>query len=449
MRPPVVGGVLLIVQRRADGVEGFVGPTNAARCVGGEFEAQLYLIMLRSLSRPIALCAAASLASHAHARSQEQQPARRRPILFFGDLDGTLLGKDTALLAFRDYWRRVEAPAGSVLCYNTGRCIAQYLQGVQHGETGMHTGRPLRGELPTPDVLITGDGTEVRWRVDGTDAAAAPRYDLDREWDSRIRKSWWESGLRDEVRRRMDAHALTLTLTLALALTPNRNSNPNPNPIPNPNPNPNPNPKQVRRRMDAHDEGLIPNINAASNNLHGGEARHAITFSDAARAEQVCRALQSELGEACHVYTLGGALLGPNPNPNPNPNPQPYPNLNPNQAGVTRRRRWWSPSRPSRARRMPQRTCCVRSASRARSASRRETRTTTRPCCAAASPLFWSPTRAVTSCARPRRRRSRTTTAHARATRTGASRASSTFAPRGSYVLHSKKLSCPVKFTPL
>ena len=104
--------------------------------------------MLRALGRPIALCAAASLASHAHARSLEQKPARRRPILFFGDLDGTLLGKDTALLAFRDYWQRVEAPAGSVLCYNTGRCIAQYLQGVEHGEPGMHTGRPLSGELP-------------------------------------------------------------------------------------------------------------------------------------------------------------------------------------------------------------------------------------------------------------------------------------------------------------
>ena len=159
--------------------------------------------MLRSLGRPIALCAAASLASHAHSRSHEQQPARHRPILFFGDLDGTLLGKDVALLAFRDYWRRVEAPAGSLLCYNTGRCIAQYLQGVEHGEPGMHTGRPLRGELPTPDVLITGDGTEVRWRVDGTDAAAAPRYELDREWDGRIRESWWQSGLRDEVRRRL------------------------------------------------------------------------------------------------------------------------------------------------------------------------------------------------------------------------------------------------------
>ena len=106
--------------------------------------------MLRALGRPIALCAAASLATHAHARSLEQQPpaARRRPLLFFGDLDGTLLGKDGALLAFRDYWQRVEAPAGSVLCYNTGRCIAQYFQGVEHGEPGMHTGRPLSGELP-------------------------------------------------------------------------------------------------------------------------------------------------------------------------------------------------------------------------------------------------------------------------------------------------------------
>ena len=105
--------------------------------------------MLRALGRPIALCAAASLATHAHARSLEQPPAaRRRPLLFFGDLDGTLLGKDGALLAFRDYWQRVEAPAGSVLCYNTGRCIAQYFQGVEHGEPGMHTGRPLSGELP-------------------------------------------------------------------------------------------------------------------------------------------------------------------------------------------------------------------------------------------------------------------------------------------------------------
>ena len=55
-------------------------------------------------------------------------------------------------------------------------------------------------------MLITGDGTEVRWRVDGADAAGAPRYDLDREWDGRIRQSWWESGLRDEARRRMAAH---------------------------------------------------------------------------------------------------------------------------------------------------------------------------------------------------------------------------------------------------
>ena len=244
-------------------------------------------LMLRALGRPIALCAAASLASHAHARSLEQQPARRRPILFFGDLDGTLLGKDAALLAFRDYWRRVEAPAGSVLCYNTGRCIAQYLQGVEHGESGMHTGRPLRGELPTPDVLITGDGTEVRWRVDGTDAAGAPRYELDREWDGRIRESWWQSGLRD----------------------------------------------QVRRRMDAHDEHLIADINAPTNNLHGGEARHAITLSDAARAEHVCTQLQAELGEGCHVYTLGGwgspaptlVVAIPDPNPNPNPHPHPHP----------------------------------------------------------------------------------------------------------------------------
>ena len=61
---------------------------------------------MRRLGRPIAFCAAASLAAQVHARSLERPGGR--PILFFGDLDGTLLGQDTALLAFRDYWQRIE-----------------------------------------------------------------------------------------------------------------------------------------------------------------------------------------------------------------------------------------------------------------------------------------------------------------------------------------------------
>ena len=48
---------------------------------------------------------------------------------------------------------QVEAPAGSILCYNTGRCITDYCGALE----------PL---LPPPDVLVTGDGTEIRWRVD-------------------------------------------------------------------------------------------------------------------------------------------------------------------------------------------------------------------------------------------------------------------------------------------
>ena len=156
--------------------------------------------MLRRLSRPLALAtAAASFAAHAHGRSLSSEPARLRPILFFGDLDGTVLGGEAALGAFAEYWRRVESPAGSILCYNTGRCITQYFEGFETGLAGMHLGRPLRGELPVPDVLITGDGTEVRWCVDT--AAREPDFVLDDEWDALIRMSWWGSGLRERVLR--------------------------------------------------------------------------------------------------------------------------------------------------------------------------------------------------------------------------------------------------------
>lgn len=202
--------------------------------------------MLRRLSRPLALAtAAASFAAHAHGRSLSSEPARLRPILFFGDLDGTVLGGEAALGAFAEYWRRVESPAGSILCYNTGRCITQYFEGFETGLAGMHLGRPLRGELPVPDVLITGDGTEVRWCVDT--AAREPDFVLDDEWDALIRMSWWGSGLRE----------------------------------------------RVLRHMGERDQGLIADLNAPSNNLHGGEARHAITLADEAQAatapQHLCR----------------------------------------------------------------------------------------------------------------------------------------------------------------
>jgi hypothetical protein len=50
---------------------------------------------------------------------------------------------------------REEAPLGSVLCYNTARCIKDYEKLVkQCSDAGV--------ALPTPDVLITGEGTEIR-----------------------------------------------------------------------------------------------------------------------------------------------------------------------------------------------------------------------------------------------------------------------------------------------
>ena len=104
-------------------------------------------------------------------------------------------------MAFREYWTSVEHPVGSVLAYNTGRCYTQYSEGMRVGVPGMHLGRALHGKLPTPDVLISGDGTEVRWLVD----AATDELAIDTEWLSVMREHWWSSGLRAAVIARMGA----------------------------------------------------------------------------------------------------------------------------------------------------------------------------------------------------------------------------------------------------
>ena len=89
-------------------------------------------------------------------------------------LDGTLHGTSPeaqdGLKRWRAFWRQTEAPIGSALCYNTGRCITDYLA-------------ILQPELPVPDVLITGDGTEIRWCVNGT-------LVLDAEWSQLVGTSW-------------------------------------------------------------------------------------------------------------------------------------------------------------------------------------------------------------------------------------------------------------------
>jgi hypothetical protein len=83
-----------------------------------------------------------------------------------------------------------------VLCYNTARCITDYENlVVKYGGAG--------GVLEPPDVLITGEGTQIWWREKpgssqtgagvsshGHDPGRAT-FVLDSEWRGMIQKVWW------------------------------------------------------------------------------------------------------------------------------------------------------------------------------------------------------------------------------------------------------------------
>ena len=163
-------------------------------------------------------------------------------MLFLSDLDGTLHGTTPSaqdgLSRWRDFWRQSEAPKGSVLCYNTGRCIADYLS-------------VLQPELPVPDVLITGDGTEIRWCVDGS-------LELDTEWAQLVNDSW------QRVQQRLLA------------------------------------------RMNEDEGGYIDGLNAVSNSPPTGEARWAITVLGEDNAKARAAEYAADFGTDVSFYTMSG-----------------------------------------------------------------------------------------------------------------------------------------------
>eukprot|EP01056_Protomagalhaensia_sp_Gyna25_P001310 Protomagalhaensia_sp_Gyna_25__1309@NODE_1657_length_1653_cov_10_636307_g1355_i0_p1_GENE_NODE_1657_length_1653_cov_10_636307_g1355_i0NODE_1657_length_1653_cov_10_636307_g1355_i0_p1_ORF_typecomplete_len472_score15_47S6PP/PF05116_13/3e34Hydrolase_3/PF08282_12/2_9e18CBM_25/PF03423_13/4e08HAD/PF12710_7/3_5e02HAD/PF12710_7/0_18_NODE_1657_length_1653_cov_10_636307_g1355_i01691416 len=71
------------------------------------------------------------------------------PICLVTDLDGTLLGHDDALRSFNKYWERTQLFKGSLLVYNTGRNLKDFLRAAK------------TYNLLKPAVAICGVGTEI------------------------------------------------------------------------------------------------------------------------------------------------------------------------------------------------------------------------------------------------------------------------------------------------
>lgn len=196
-------------------------------------------------ARATAILGASAAGTIVYAASSSCDSCMSRPILFFSDLDQTLVGGDEAGLGeWCTYWQEEErAKHGSILCFNTGRCIKDYETELKH-------------LLPVPDVLISGDGLEIRF-YDPVQRALK----LDEEWERRMRRYWDESGLR----------------------------------------------ARVLASMQPHDAGLIHGLNDVNNSPPHGEARWAITVTGGARkAQALALQLENELHGAIHCYAMKG-----------------------------------------------------------------------------------------------------------------------------------------------
>ena len=176
-------------------------------------------------------------------------------MLFLSDLDGTLHGTSSdalqALAVWTAFWQSSEVmSAGSILCYNTGRCITDYMS-------------TLQPDLPVPDVLITGDGTEIRWLKKGhlvhDGGATVEHFDVDEQWAASVETCW--HAARD----------------------------------------------RVVATMDRDDEGHIEKLNEVSNSPPRGEARWAITVLGEERAHARCAAYNAEFAaDGIGFYVMAG-----------------------------------------------------------------------------------------------------------------------------------------------
>ncbi|EFJ45705.1 hypothetical protein VOLCADRAFT_93844 [Volvox carteri f. nagariensis] len=104
-----------------------------------------------------------------------------RPVLVVSDLDGTMVGDDSATAAFKSWWEDAGVLRGGVLVYNTGRSLDSFLELL----------RSKSSVMATPDALILAVGTCVYLRNPAGGPPDQPSgWKEDRDWSATLDERW-------------------------------------------------------------------------------------------------------------------------------------------------------------------------------------------------------------------------------------------------------------------
>uniref|UniRef100_A0A7S0QZA9 Sucrose phosphatase-like domain-containing protein n=1 Tax=Chlamydomonas leiostraca TaxID=1034604 RepID=A0A7S0QZA9_9CHLO len=113
------------------------------------------------------------------------QRATGKAVMVVSDLDGTMVGDDSATGTFRGWWEEEAVPRGGVLVYNTGRSLESFLKLLLDKK---HC-------LALPDALISAVGTKV-YTQDGSG-----KWAEDMGWSKTLDADWKLEGAREACYR--------------------------------------------------------------------------------------------------------------------------------------------------------------------------------------------------------------------------------------------------------
>ncbi|GLC57318.1 hypothetical protein PLESTB_001211200 [Pleodorina starrii] len=133
-------------------------------------------------------------------------------IMLVSDIDGTMIGDMaspdafTSSHRFAEYWENSASLAGSLLVYNTGRSLGQFVDLMKKCD----------GKLAIPDVVITAVGTKV-WHLDetcGRCAASGLKWIEDTNWTLSLDAGWNLDSVRRLARQLMGHYNDEATLCI-------------------------------------------------------------------------------------------------------------------------------------------------------------------------------------------------------------------------------------------